>query len=361
MKKAAAAASQGLSGSRQHGIAHTRLPLHLPLLLCLLMSLLMLLPHASKAQDPQLSQFFAAPLYLNPALTGTTYEDRIAGNYRLQWTGLPKGYETYAFSYDHNSSGANSGYGGFVMHDQAGSLGLAFTHAGASYAYAARIDRHRTLRVGLRLGWTTREIGMGNALFADQVIRDNAPSSVESGFSEKISYFDAAFGALYHTEQFWLGASFSHINRPQQSLINQGDVRLPMRTTVNTGYKMPVDGKPFRKSESFITLAAYYKSQLKWDQLDVGAYLEYKRLCAGLWYRGLPGLKAYAPGYPNDDAVILMAGFETTGQLRIVYSYDITISWLTPQSGGAHELSLQYEWPKRAKNRKYHAIPCPKF
>jgi hypothetical protein len=48
----------------------------------------------ARAQDPQLSQFFAAPLYLNPALTGTTFEDRLTANYRLQWTSLPKGYES---------------------------------------------------------------------------------------------------------------------------------------------------------------------------------------------------------------------------------------------------------------------------
>lgn len=315
----------------------------------------------SRAQDPQLSQFFAAPLYLNPAHTGTTTQHRLSANYRLQWTGLPKGYETMAAAYDHNASGLNSGFGAFVMKDNAGSLGLDFLHTGASYAYAMRLARHKVLRLGMKLGYTQRSIGMSNALFADQVIRDNAATSIEGIGLQRVSYFDAAIGLLYHTEQFWLGASASHVNRPQQSLLFDGDVRLPMRTTVNTGYKMPIDGKPFRKAESFLTLAAHYKAQGKWDQLDVGAYAEYKRLCLGLWYRGIPALKAYAPGYSNDDAIILMAGVETSGQLRIVYSYDITISWLTPTSGGAHELSLQYEWPQRAKNRKFQAVPCPKF
>lgn len=313
------------------------------------------------AQDPQLSQFFAAPLYLNPALTGTTFEDRISGNYRLQWTGLPKGYETYAFAYDHNSTALNSGFGAMLMHDKAGSFDLSFTQAAVSYAYAARIDRHRTLRVGLRLAYTQREYDPSDMLFADQVIRDNAPTSIEPGLLERASYFDAGFGAMYHTDRFWIAASMSHLNRPQQTLMVDGDARLPVRTSLNTGYKWAIDGKPFRKADSFFTLAAHYKAQLKWDQLDLGGYLEHKHLCAGLWYRGLPGVKAYAPGYPNDDAVILMAGFQTDAQLRIVYSYDITISWLGLKSGGAHELSLQYEWPQQAKHRKFHAVPCPKF
>ena len=315
----------------------------------------------ARAQDPQLSQFFAAPLYLNPAMTGTTFEDRIAANYRMQWTGLPKGYETYAFAYDHNSSALNSGFGAMVMHDKAGTFDLSFTQVAGSYAYVARLNRHSALRMGARMAYTQRAYDPSNMLFADQVIRDNAPTSIEPGLLERASYFDASFGALYHNEQFWLGASTSHLNRPQQTLMVGGDTRLPVRTSVNTGYKFAIDGKPFRKAESFVTFAAYYKSQGKWDQLDLGTYIEYKHLCAGLWYRGLPGIKAYAPGYPNDDAVILMAGFQTDGQLRIVYSYDVTISWLSLKSGGAHELSLQYEWPQQAKNRKFHAVPCPKF
>jgi hypothetical protein len=56
-----------------------------------------------------------------------------------------------------------------------------------------------------------------------------------------------------------------------------------------------------------------------------------------------------------------MAGIETEHQLRFIYSYDITISKLTMRSGGAHEISLQYEWPRKSKNRKHRIIPCPKF
>lgn len=313
------------------------------------------------AQDPQLSQFFAAPLYLNPALTGNTFEDRLIMNYRMQWTGIPNGFETYALSYDHRSSSLNSGFGAMVMHDEAGTNNLAFTNASASYSYQGAIDHRRAFRAGMRVGFTIRDYDPSNLLFADQVIRDNAPASIEPQLIERVSYPDFHFGVLYFSEQFWLGGSFNHLNRPDQTLLSNGHTRLPIRSSINSGYRFPIDGRPMRKSESFMTVAAYYKAQQDWDQLDIGGYIEHDRVTAGLWYRGLPGIKAYKPGYPNDDAVILMVGYETESQLRIVYSYDVTISWLTLKSGGAHELSLTYEWPKRAKNRRYRAIPCPKF
>jgi type IX secretion system PorP/SprF family membrane protein len=312
-------------------------------------------------QDPQLSQFYAAPMYLNPALTGNTYQDRIGLNYRIQWPGILPGYETYAMAYDHNNAKAHSGYGLMVMHDQAGTNNLAFTNVGGSYSYEARIDHGHAVRFGMRLGYTVRQADMGNYLFADQVIRDNAGTSVESSLIQRTSYFDACMGFLYYDEHFWFGASFNHINRPQETLLVGGDTQLPIKSTIHTGYRLALDKRSMSRTKSTFNMAAHYKAQQDWDQFDLGMYVDHQQLMAGLWYRGLPGLKAYKPGYPNNDAVILMVGFQTTRQLRFIYSYDITINWLGVKTGGAHEISLTYEWPARHKGRKFHAIPCPKF
>ena len=53
-----------------------------------------------KAQDPTFSQFFANPLYLNPAMAGTNICPRISLNHRNQWPGIGKTYVTYSASYD---------------------------------------------------------------------------------------------------------------------------------------------------------------------------------------------------------------------------------------------------------------------
>jgi type IX secretion system PorP/SprF family membrane protein len=314
-----------------------------------------------QAQDPQLSQFFAAPMYLNPALTGNTYQDRIGMNYRIQWPGIAPGYETYNVAYDHNNAKAHSGYGMMVMHDKAGSNGLSFTHVGGAYSYEARIDHAHAVRFGLKLGYTMRQTDMGSYLFADQVVRDNAATTLESSLLQRTSYFDAGMGMMYYDEHFWMGASFNHINRPQQTLMVGGDARLPVRTSIHTGYRLALDNRSMSRTKSTFNVAAHYKSQQDWDQLDLGVYVDHQPLLVGLWYRGLPGLKAYKPGYPNHDAVILMAGVQTEKQLRIIYSYDITISWQGVKTGGAHEISLTYEWPARNKNKKFHMVPCPKF
>lgn len=315
----------------------------------------------ARAQDPQLSQFYAAPLYLNPALTGNTTQDRLALNYRLQWPAIGAAYKTYAAAYDHRSASMNSGIGGMVMHDRAGQFNLSFTQLAVGYAYEARLNRKRAIRGGMRMGYTLRSYDAGNLLFADQVIRDNAPTSVEPVLMQSVSYFDFSGGLLYYTDQFWAGASVNHLNTPDESFYLDGTAKLPMRTSVHAGYRFAMDGLSFKKSATTMTVAALYKAQGKWDQLDIGGYVDHRSLTFGLWYRGLPGLKAYKPGYANNDAVIAMFGYETPYRLRMVYSYDITISTLTVKSGGAHELSLVYEWARQGRDRHYHSIPCPKF
>ena len=52
------------------------------------------------AQDPTFTQFYANPLYLNPAFAGTNQCARFGLNYRNEWPNLSANYVTYSASYD---------------------------------------------------------------------------------------------------------------------------------------------------------------------------------------------------------------------------------------------------------------------
>ncbi len=80
------------------------------------------------AQDPQFSQFFNAPLYLNPAFTGATQSNRVILNHRLQWPNLPQTFATYALSYDIMRPELRSGFGVLITTDKAGSAALRNTN-----------------------------------------------------------------------------------------------------------------------------------------------------------------------------------------------------------------------------------------
>ena len=53
-----------------------------------------------RGQDPQFSQYYQAPLYVNPGFAGITPQQRVVFNHRIQWPGLPQAFATYAASYD---------------------------------------------------------------------------------------------------------------------------------------------------------------------------------------------------------------------------------------------------------------------
>jgi hypothetical protein len=72
----------------------------------------------------------------------------------------------------------------------------------------------------------------------------------------------------------------------------------------------------------------------------------------GTWFRH---------NFENPDAAIVLLGLQHN-DLKIGYSYDYSLSDLGSFSGGAHEVSLSWNFCIYVeKNRKVRAIKCPEF
>jgi len=91
------------------------------------------------AQDVQYSQFYANPLYLNPAMAGSTEMTQIGVNYRNQWSGLDQSFNSYSAYIDHYIFGANSGVGLIFNQSDQSMANLSITEIGAAYSYRARL------------------------------------------------------------------------------------------------------------------------------------------------------------------------------------------------------------------------------
>ena len=275
-------------------------------------------------------------------------------NYRNQWSGIGNPYRTFAFGGDHYAYGMRSGLGMSIWRDVAGVNQLAFTHYSAYFAHKIKISKTQAIKAGIRLSHVTRSVDTSRMLFADQVIRDNASATVEPNLLERVSYQEIGMGFLYHSQNWWTGLSIGQVNRPNTSLMDGGEVPMPVRWSLHGGAL--VHNRKGRISEA-VKIAYEYKAMQKWDQLDVGAYYRYERFVLGMWYRGLP-VKRYAPGYANHDALVFLLGLETENNWKFGYSYDMTISQLTIRSGGSHEISISYEIPNKARRRKIKVPPC---
>lgn len=317
-----------------------------------------------RAQDPQFSQFYAAPLYMNPGFAGNTIQARAVANYRNQWPSMPGKFVSYAASFDYNIDDLNSGVGLAVQQDRAGSAGLRYTNIALQYSYTIRISRFLAMKPGMSFSYSMRDIDRTALIFGDQLIYDNPTSASQSRFTfEPIRYPDFAAGTILYMRRWWAGVAFHHINRPNQSLIGD-ESRLPMRFSFHGGYNYALKKNIKKKDIASITLVTHYKAQGKWDQLDFGAYFKYKIVTAGVYYRGIPVFKSNGYRQPNHDAVVALIGFEYK-DLAFGYSYDLTISKLISNSGGAHEISIIYEMAsernKRKRRRSKFIIPCAKF
>jgi len=315
-----------------------------------------------KAQDTQFSQFYATPTYLSPAFAGTGVQSRLGLAFRDQWPSIPGSFISTNFAFDHYLSELNSGVGLLVHHDKAGSGALRYTSITAQYAYEIELKRKVFLRPALQVGWTEHAVDFSRLVFGDQLARGSSVGTLESMDGTRTSYADMGAGLLFFTPKLWLGVGMHHLNQPNQSLTGN-ESRVPRKFSAHGGYRTRLRTPVIRQKTQNVVFAFNYKAQEKYDQLDLGAYFEYDPFFAGLWYRGIPLFKRYEAGYANNDAIALLVGFMVK-DMRIGYSYDITVSRLAGYSGGAHEITLGYEL---AQNHKKHAaakrriVPCAKF
>lgn len=246
------------------------------------------------------------------------------------------------------------------MHrDQAGSGGLSYTNVGVAYSYTIRFNRHLAMRPALGMGYSQRGIDPSKLTFGDQLLTGDDRGIQASLVTENVAYMDVNAGALLFGDNLFVGYGAFHLNRPNESLMQKEELS-SVRHTLHGGFRYVVNKNKKGEIKTAFNFAAQYKSQRDWDQLDIGGYFLYDPLMAGIWYRGLPGVKRYNDN-PNNEAIILMLGVRT-GEWRFAYSYDITLSQLWGNTGGAHELSLVYEKPRKKKRRwRFRTVPCPTF
>lgn len=322
------------------------------------------------SQDPQFSQFYANPLYLNPALAGGALAPRVTMSYRNQWPSLSANFVTTTFGGDIFLPSYNSGLGLLVTMDSQGIGNLKSTDVALQYAYQIHLNEVTSLRLGIQGGFANRSLDYYNLTFGDQFDGTGFKGITNDPLANagpNVSYADFGTGMMLYSDWYWAGVSLHHINRPNQAFSVE-EARLPMKTSFQAGLKIPFGGITYLGNEidkeKSISPAIMYKKQGKYDQFDAGLYVTLEPLVLGAWYRGIP-FKKYDLGINNHESLILLAGFRQD-KFSIGYSYDFTISTLGAASGGAHEISLSYVFPpsdpKQRRSRKSRQqLSCPKF
>lgn len=318
------------------------------------------------AQDPQFSQYYAAPLLLNPAMVGAGDCYRTGFIARSQWTGLPSGaFNTASAFIDLNVPDLHSGFGLQLLHDDIGTPRMSANDISGFYSYEAAFTKKFNLRLGLQASLVSRSLNYSRLVFEDQ-FSGTTVTQQRTGDPmydrARTNYADFSSGFMcYGDDTYWLGAAFKHMFTPNQAFYTQS--KLPFAVSIHGGYNFKWrSGHTLHQTRLIPTFL--YKSQMKFDQLDLGAYLIREKLLFGLWYRGIPVKKDES--YMNRDAISLQVGYYIK-DFSVIYSYDATVSKLSiVNTMGSHEISLIYQfcsrWPKRKKPPLHvRRLPCPDF
>lgn len=316
------------------------------------------------AQDPQFSQYYQAPLYLNPGFTGITQQQRAVVNHRIQWPSLPQAFATYAASYDIFVDELRSGFGFLFTSDKMGSAGWTTNTVGFLYSYKVKLTDKIVFSPGLYFGYGSNGLDRSKLRLGDALEYNGISLDPDVNKLGRQSYFDFGSGFLFYSKNLWLGGSFSHMNQPNLSVLNDVS-RLPMKTAIHGGARIDLaSGQRTGSRVSYLTPSFIYRMQGRsFSQLDLGVNYHIDPVSIGVWYRGKP-FQTTVVNSVAQDALILQMGLYFK-YFTIGYSYDFTISEMQTASGGAHEVSLVVEFAskpvRRNVKKKYKLIPCPSF
>lgn len=292
-----------------------------------------------EAQDAIFSQFYAAPLQLNPALAGVSIAPRVGVNYRTQYGTFPNAYRTYAVSYEQPFEGKPSSIGLAVTSNSQADGAYTINQFEAIYSYEVRVNESLYARMGLSVGALQTRVDFDRFVFGDVLdpIDGNTGAATEEALiaASKTS-FDASAGFILYSGPLFGGISLDHLNRPNESLVELNQnlyAGRPIRMNIHFGGQIKLKRYTNHRRPAYVTPNLLYSRQAAFQQLNVGAYFGYGQLFVGGWYR-------YA--FENADAAIAVVGVKK-GVFRMGYSYDATISALRSVPGGlggTHEISL---------------------
>ena len=320
----------------------------------------MLLWSASfKAQDFHLSMYDAAPLFLNPALTGVVDANlRVHAQYRNQWRSVAfKPYNTALISID--APKGKWGFGGQIINMRAGVGNYNVLQGMGSVSYAVPLDKNKyhSLSFGLQAGITQKTIEAGLYTFNNQYSNTNGgffDKSLSSGETYNRQSFvkeQVNAGLMYFNSKQqsrlnpFLGYSVFNLTNPKESFYKASN-KLPMRHYVHAGLRINVTELFYVLPKVLVMMQKNATEQLY--SVDMGYFFKEQEfyILAGANYR-------------SKDAAVFYLGARKNNYIAKI-GYDANISSLkdVSKSRGAFEISFTYLAKKTNKKDVRH---CPRL
>lgn len=324
----------------------------------LLFSLGLCFSDVTQAQDAVFSQFYAAPLHLNPAMIGFGIKPRIVLNYRNQYPSFGNAFITTNLSYDRHIPKINSSVGMSLLADRTGG-GIYNTYLlTLYYAYQLHLNENLALKAGAEVSYLNKNLDWGKVILNDMInpLTGQAviPTTESIPPSENIHRADFGFGVVAYSDKTYIGASVKHVTQPNLDFtsVADNDNRLKMRTSLHLGHTFYVGKEKFQKSRMYLSPNLLLVNQGRFNQATLGLFAGKSILYGGLQYRHT---------FRNSAAFITTLGVRA-GIFQFGYSYDFNLARIQTNAG-AHEFSLIIDFgnTEAAKNemKRQKGAQCP--
>jgi len=296
----------------------------------------------ASAQDPHFSQFYEAPLLLNPARAGFingTYQ--LTGVYRSQWKEITLPFKTISGTLNVNlPSGKNKnniiGIAITDFADKSGDAAYTTNHFDAAFAYHKNFGANFNHYIGggVMMGFASSSFDQSKLTFDEDFMSGTNTEIIDNS---KASYFDLSFGLEYNflndENHFNAGIACYHLTRPTISYSNNSSSVIYRKFVLNAGYSEPLNSRI-----DFIPRIALF-TQGPSHEFDFGADFKFK-----ITQNANTNYALYAGAYLRvGDAFIPKLRIDM-GDLSFSFSYDVTTSKLAQvsQTAGGPEITLLY-------------------
>jgi type IX secretion system PorP/SprF family membrane protein len=311
--------------------------------------LLFMSPDA-ESQDPALSQFYANPLYMNPAMAGIEGPAKVYLGYRNQWPGATNPYVTYHASYDQYVEVLQGGVGLHIGNDRQGGGVFNTLSVDAIYAYHLQVSKDLMVTGGFQASVGQRSMDPSDLVLPSDLT--GAGTTTLNAYSRVFPDFAVGFAGFY--KNFFGGLAVHHLLEPYGSPSEDPNTKISRKYTAHMGALIPIIEKRLGTEVLQLSPHLIFMQQDSYQQLNYGLEVLFRGIIAGAWFR-----QDLTFSY---GTVIFSAGYGS-GQFRIRYSYDAKLSPpdLHIPALGAHEISMVVIFENLKKTTKHRAIKCPKI
>ena len=313
------------------------------------------------SQDVIFSQNFLVPETLNSSFTGAIRSTKTGAVSRSQWRNSAlKTTSNFAFI-DSWFEGFKSGLGVSFLNQKESGSSYTFNQVNLNFAMAFEISDTWYFRPSISTGLGTKNYGFQNLLLEDQIDVNNniinTASIDPTLLRAQRSFLDFSTSVLFNNEDSWVGLTLKHLNKPNISLTQNGEVPLDVFLSVHTKYYLPLleNYRTWFASKSKIYVLSNFMQQGSYNRFDLGLqYIFEDQMSFGMMVATIPSKNTKATSTIN--SISTFAGIRWQG-FRFGYSYDINTTALV-NTGGIHEFSVSYDFEIniRALDR-YKCVP----